>query len=121
MNIKRLSKWYGAIVWLVFAVVGALVVSALLGGTEYAQHWLGSIFKVTSGAWLGHWIARDLLGSPDELTPALPPAPTLAQVADGAELVPSEFSIGVLSGGRNLLIGRAILIASAMLGVCLAI
>lgn len=118
MYIQRLSKWYGAIVWFIVSVIGALLISWMLGATHYVENWLGSMFKLTSAAWLAHWIARDLLGSPDE-TPALIPVQSLAQIhgADDTELMQGEL---LSTPSHNLTLARAIVIAAAMVAVCLA-
>lgn len=110
-TIPRLQKWYGAATWLAFSLLGAFVVAHYMGATNYVQNWLGSCFKLTSAAYLAHWICRDLLGTPQEHTP------TMAQVAVSNE---AEIANSIDQHTRNLTIGRAMVIAAAMVSVCLA-
>jgi hypothetical protein len=95
-TINRLHRWYGALLWLVLSVAGAFFIGKFIGATNYLENWLGTMFKLTSAAWLAHWIFRDLFGS--------------AKEAAGA---PDQYM-------SARVIARALFIGLAMVAVCLA-
>lgn len=116
-TIPRLQKWYGAATWLAFSLIGAVVISHYMGATNYVQNWLGACFKVASAAYLAHWIALDLLGTPKEHEPDAVQLPSIEHVA-ATDYVVGELASQPIS--THLTLARAIVIAAAMVSVCLA-
>jgi hypothetical protein len=53
----RLMRGLG---WLLFALVGAFLLSRYVGMTEYWQRWAGACFKIATAGWGGFRISRDI-------------------------------------------------------------
>lgn len=90
------------LIWLAAGVLGAVLIGHAVdfGLNEYAQRWLGACLKVATGAWGGYRISRDIARIDPSKGPGLVPQPT-------------AFAL--------LHMARAVIIAAAILGVCLAV
>ncbi|GAA0721423.1 hypothetical protein [Dokdonella soli] len=97
-------KFERGLVWLAIGVAGALLYghAGELGLNEYTQRWLGACLKVTTGAWGGYRISRDIA--------CIDPSSTQYS---GLPVNPMAFAV--------LHLARALIIAAAILGVCLAV
>lgn len=82
--------------WLFPAMLVALVIGLHYGGTQYLASWAGACGKVATGAWGGYWISRNVV-----------------RADPSARATPEERNADKMA--------RAIVVAAAIVGVCLAV
>jgi hypothetical protein len=90
----RLARGIG---WLLFALAGAFFLARYVGMTEYWQRWAGACFKLMTGGWFGFRISRDICRIEPSVATSDIHAAALLQLA------------------------RALVVAAAILALCLAV
>lgn len=96
-------NWLRGLEWLAVAAIGAAIIGHLdaWGVDGYTARWAGACFKVAAGAWGGYRISRDIARIDPSSTAGL-------GVPD-----PRAFA--------TLHMARALIIAAAIIGVCVAV
>jgi hypothetical protein len=97
MNITpQMKKRFRASGWLLLAMLGALLLGMLFGGTQYLAAWAGACSKAASGAFGGYWVSRNV-----------------AKTDPSARETPVERAADKFT--------LAVIVAACIIGVCLAV
>lgn len=96
------KTWSRSVWWIGFCLAGGFAIAVWIGGTEYLQSWVASVFRGCSGAVVGFLVSRFML--------RINISEIAARYPDGSEAQAIAASRGLLSSA--VVIGAAVVAVS---------